>query len=154
MYCILLLANFVKKPSCKNFHLTRCDLSRKFTVQRAEWTLPLCLCMIIMLITFRELDTELKTAKSEYERINRYNEEIIELIGEMEKEMNQKLEREQVKNSILSQQIKEWEIRDEDYDRIIQKCRQKITELNEKVEEQKDEVCFFHYLFGNFCICF
>ena len=61
--------------------------------------------MIIMLITFRELDTELKTAKSEYERINRYNEEIIELIGEMEKEMNQKLEREQVKNSILSQQI-------------------------------------------------
>lgn len=110
--------------------------------------------MIIMLITFRELDTELKTAKSEYERINRYNEEIIELIGEMEKEMNQKLEREQVKNSILSQQIKEWEIRDEDYDRIIQKCRQKITELNEKVEEQKDEVCFFPLPFWKFLYLF
>ena len=66
---------------------------------------------------------------------------------EMEKDMNQKLERELVTNSILSQQIMEWEKRAEDSDRIIQKFRQKITELNEKVEEQKDEVCFYSLTF-------
>ena len=66
---------------------------------------------------------------------------------EMEKDMNQKLERELVTNSILSQQIMEWEKRAEDSDRIIQKFRQKITELNEKVEEQKDEVCFYSITF-------
>jgi chromosome segregation ATPase len=86
---------------------------------------------------------KLAGAVSDLETINQCNEEIMESMKEMEKSVQLQLEREFVQNSSLNQQIAEWKNREDQYETVIQKFRQKISELNHEVQSQKDEVLTF-----------
>jgi len=89
-------------------------------------------------LTFRKLGL----AISEFESINQCNEEIIESMKETEKDFNLKLDNDMAQISALRQQILDSDKRLEEYETIMLKFRRKIADLNEEVQNQKDEVCF------------
>ena len=94
--------------------------------------------IILIKLTFRKLGL----AISEFESINQCNEEIIESMKETEKDFNLKLDNDMAQISALRQQILDSDKRLEEYETIMLKFRRKIADLNEEVQNQKDEVCF------------
>lgn len=77
---------------------------------------------------------------ADLEKMNQYNEAIMEDMREVENSLRGEVEREMVQAHGLRQEITSLGDQAVQYEVVIQRFRQKINELNHEVQSQKDEV--------------
>uniref|UniRef100_A0A915DLA8 Dynactin subunit 1 n=1 Tax=Ditylenchus dipsaci TaxID=166011 RepID=A0A915DLA8_9BILA len=103
---------------------------------------------MIATLTDKNLDLEdkikaLEEDVSELEVLRSMDEEIIESQKDAEKELKQDMEQQFVKISELKRQLQEYDRRAEDFERVILKFRQKNADLNEEIQQLKDEILIY-----------
>jgi chromosome segregation ATPase len=74
------------------------------------------------------------------EILRQMDEEIMESLKEAERDIRMEMEHQLVSISELKRQLSDSDKRGEDLELVIRKFRQKQADLNEVIQQQKDEV--------------
>jgi len=107
---------------------------------------------MISTLTDRNLDLEdrvkaLEEDVSELEILRQMDEEIMESLKEAERDIRMEMEHQLVAISELRRQLSDSDKRSEDLELVIRKFRQKQADLNEVIQQQKDEVDDCRWIF-------